>query len=136
MSDQKYAYPTQRRALMTGLALSLILTGMGIYLPDFWLNAFLIIVSWTAAAIIAHRFVGERGKLVSYIIYFIGVIVASILSEIFSKAILETIRVASLSATDPRNAFYLLGSMVMSVCVYYDFQSEFSVASQRKTILA
>jgi hypothetical protein len=120
-----------QNAIFVGATLALILAATGIYLPDFWLNAFLIVVSWTVATIIARRFISDEG-LSSYIVYFVGILIASFLSEILSKVILGFIRIVSVTATDPKNAYYLIGSAVMCLCVYYDLHLEFSEKEERK----
>lgn len=124
-----------RRAIGTGFILSLILTVMGVVLPVFWVNAFLVVVSWTIATIFAHIFVRKEHELTSYIMYMIGLLGASFLSEYFSQAILEAIGVASLSATDPKNVYYLAGSLVMAGCLYYDLHVELSTGAKRKAQL-
>jgi len=83
-----------------------------------------MVVAWAIATLVARRFVSEERGLLAYIIYFAGILIASIVSELSSKAILAIITMATFSATDPRNFAYFFGSIVMCLCVYYTLQSE------------
>jgi hypothetical protein len=113
-----------REAIITGFVFAVILTWVGINSPAFWLNAFLVVLAWSIASWVARRFVAEEGGVTAYVLYFVGILIASAVSEIFSKAVLEAITIMSFSATDPKTYYYFSGSLAMCIAVYYAVQFE------------
>ena len=122
--------------LFLSLVCVAILTPIGYYFPQSWFAIFVYILSWTISDYLVARLELERRGAIRFgvynrtisisrrswavVPYLIAITLGSILGDLGSLAFIQGISALSEKTKDAKTAFFLVGSFVIYVAVFFD----------------